>query len=260
MKKVALVLSGGGALGAAHIGALKALEKKTFQPDFFAGVSAGAIIAALAACGKSGKEIEEILKKTNFFSLAFDFSTDQFGILRGEKIKKMFAELFEERDFTDLTCPLYIGATDFGTGKRVIIHSGKIADAVRASISVPVLFAPFYHKGEKKWLADGGLTQNFPLDLAIEHYQGKKIIGIDVAGNFPRNIDFTEKKAFQKIKTLRKTLERTMRIIFLNQQNCFPADKRVQIIRPPLFDFTGFDLGKLDKIIKIGEQAVLSSL
>lgn len=252
--KAALVLSGGGALGAAHIGAVEKLEKHGFEFDFFAGVSAGAIVAAFIACEKKAAEALAIIKEINVFSLAFDFSKSNFGILRGNKIKKILDKIFEDKDFKDLKSPLLIGATDFTTGERIIINQGKISDAVRASLSVPLLFEPFYHEKTKRWLADGGLSQNFPLDLAIEKYKGDKIIGIDVAGNFPKNVDFLEKKFFGKAKKLRMMAQRTMRIIFKNQQANFPQDKRVTIIRPDLNKFTSFDAFKLEDIVEQGRK------
>jgi len=236
------------------------LEKRGFQFDFFVGVSVGAIICALLACGKSADEIFKIIENTKILTTIFDFSPSSFGILRGQKIQNFLDNFFEGKTFADLKYPLFIGTTDFSNGERVMLSSGKISDAVRASFSVPVLFEPFYHKKEKLWLVDGGLTQNFPLDIAIKNYQGEKIFGVDVTGNFPKKNNFLKEDYFLKIKNLRKTAERAFRIIFKNQQRFFPDDKRVTKILPNLAKFTALDVFKLEEIAKIGEATAKKAL
>lgn len=254
MKRAALVLSGGGSLGAAHIGAVRALQKE-YVFDFFAGVSAGAIVSASLACGKSPDEISQMLGKQNFFRLAFDFTTNKFGMLRGEKVLNILEHFFEGRDFSDLPdeMSLVIGTTDFSTGERVMITSGSIARAVRASLSVPVLFQPFFY--QDRWLVDGGLSQNFPLDTAIEQYWGDHVVGIDVATSMKREMDFSQTKMVGKMFSMRRVLERTFRVLFLNQQH-FADDERVRIIRPELANYTTIDILKLREIERQGEESI----
>ena len=89
-RKTALVLSGGDALGAAHIGVVEILEKQGYEFDFYSGVSAGSIIISLLAVGYSADEIWEIVEKTNIFSTMFDISKSRFGLIQGDKIIKLF--------------------------------------------------------------------------------------------------------------------------------------------------------------------------
>ncbi len=96
-RKTALVLSGGGALGAAHIGVVKILEKQGYEFDFYSGVSAGSIIISLLAVGYSADEIWEIVEKTNIFSTMFDISKSRFGLIQGDKIIKLFVNIWETR-------------------------------------------------------------------------------------------------------------------------------------------------------------------
>jgi NTE family protein len=256
MNKAALVLSGGGALGVAHMGALRELEKN-YQFDYYAGISAGAIVAGLAACGmKAERMIEIILEELKLFSLAFDFSSNNYGIIRAKKIKKLLDNLFEERRFEDLDHPLVIAATDFTTGKRVLIKKGRIADAVRASLSVPVLFDPYYHPELKSWLVDGGLTGNLPLKEAQEEYSGLKIIAINLV-KIDQGIDFaSSKEYFRKLKNLRKTLERTIKIMLLNQLQNLEIDSRTELITPELQNYTTLDIFKFEEIIEVGAKSV----
>ncbi len=258
--QAALVLSGGGALGAAHIGVLKALEEHHWSCDFFAGVSAGSIIAALAACGKRYQEIKQILDEVNFFTLAFDFRKAQFALLRGDKVKRLVDSVLGETTFADLPLPLLIGATDFATGERVVLTQGKVADAVRASISVPLVFEPFFHPGEKRWLVDGGLSQNLPLDLALKSYHGGKIVAVDVATSMDSLVDFGSAPNKIRAKNMLETLQRTLHIMLLNQQAHFPEDSRVIAIRPHLEQYSAIDVFRLEEIMRRGEEAAAAAL
>ena len=257
----ALILSGGGALGLAHVGALKTLEKQ-YDFDFLAGVSAGSIVAAGIACGMNAKQIEYAIEQTNLFNIAFDVSWKNTGLISGDNILESLNKIYGERTFEDLKIPLFIGATDFSTGERVIITEGRIADAVRASLAIPVVFEPYFHKESGRYLVDGGLSQNFPLDLAIENYQGDKIIGINVANLKPLADDFDTEKFFGTTKDLVGNLQRTFRIFFQNQQTHFPTDDRVEIIEPDLTEFSSATLSrsKFKQIMDVGENTAVNPL
>jgi NTE family protein len=259
-KKAALVLSGGGALGAAHIGVLKVLEERGYTFDYLAAVSAGSIIAALAACGKSSGEIKQILDQVSFFSLAFDFRKAQFALLRGDKVKSLVDSALGEITFADVPVRLLIGATDFSTGERVALSSGRIADAVRASISVPVVFEPFFHPGERRWLVDGGLSQNLPLDWALRDYLGDTIFAVDVATSFATDTGFGSTQRKGRAKNMLDTAQRTLHIVLLNQQAHIPHDPRVTAIRPHLEEYSAVDVFKLDEIRLRGEEAAARAL
>ena len=258
-KESALILSGGGALGLAHIGVLENLEKH-YEFNYLAGVSAGAIVAAGYACGMNSVQIKHAIDQTDIFSLAFDLSWKNSGIISGDMILEKLSKIYGDRTFEDLKVPLTIGATDFSTGERVNITSGKIADAVRASLSIPVLFEPYVHADTDRYLVDGGLSQNFPLDLAIKEYEGPHIIGINVANIKPLPEDFDTTKFFGRNQDLFKSIQRTFRIFFQNQQTHFPEDPRVNLIEPDLSDYSSATLSraKFEEIIEIGKNTPLN--
>ena len=131
-RKTALVLSGGDALGAAHIGVVEILEKQGYEFDFYSGVSAGSIIISLLAVGYSADEIWEIVEKTNIFSTMFDLSKSRFGLIQGDKITKLCEKHLGDQKIEDLEVPLAIGATDFSNGPKVTIVKGHLVDAIRA--------------------------------------------------------------------------------------------------------------------------------
>lgn len=255
MKPAALVLSGGGALGAAHLGVLQSL-KGQYRFDFLVGVSAGAIVAGFLALDFSPQQVWDILQQTRIFSNMIDFAKNRFGLVSGDRFVQLLKEHLGDVELDQLEYPLYIGATDFTTGQRLTMDRGKLVDAIRASISVPVLFSPHYHPFYNLWLVDGGLTQNFPLDLAIDHYIGSHIIGIDVIGQINTKINFDQSKQFpiDHISNIQPVLDRSLRIMLMNQQTQFPKDQRVEVIRPPLFSYTSRDVTKMAEIYRIGLQ------
>ncbi len=261
MHKSALVLSGGGALGIAHVGCLEILEKK-YEFDAICGVSAGAIVGAGIALGKNHKEIWKIIQNTNLFNLAFDFSLNNTGLVQGKKIYELLDEIYEGKTFKDLDIPLTIGTTDFATGEQILITEGKIADAVRSSLAIPLVFEPFFHPVYKRHLADGFLSQNFPLDYMIQNYQGSTIVGIDVATIPPLPKDFGTQKFFGVSQDLFAVVQRSFRIIYQNQQKHFPKDDRVILLTPDLEDFSSITLGNknLKTMYEAGKESAINAL
>ncbi len=253
-KPAALVLSGGGALGAAHIGVVERLVQQGYYFDFFAGVSAGAIVAALLASQMTAEEAWNLIKSTNFLGCHFDIRPGGYGLVRGKKIKDMLDNVFGEYRVEQTTCPLFIGATDFQSGENVVIESGRIADAVRSSISVPVVYSPFFHPELNRWLVDGGLTENLPLSIALERYTGAQIFAVDVACDISQVGDF--EKAPRMRGGLGEALIRSIRIMLRSQQKGLPQDPRVRFIRPRLGDISAVSIGRIDEIRNRGLDAV----
>lgn len=251
-----LVLSGGGALGAAHLGALQALSQRQLRFDRIVGVSAGALAGALLACGNTPQQAWEVVKKTKLLTLFYDFSKG-FGLIGGKKIHSLLDRVLEGRNFEDLKLPFFVGVTDFSTGENLHISQGPVADAVRASISVPVLFQPFFHPQLKRWLVDGGITNNFPIDLALQLTEGE-ILAIDVATSLDTNVDFSASSRRVR-KNLNDALIRTLRIFLLRQQLGMQVPPRVKVIRPELASYSASNVFKLDEIWQRGYEAGASA-
>ena len=104
---------------------------------------------------------------------------------------------------------------------------------------------PLLSPVEEKWLVDGGLSQNFPLDDAIRQYSGNNIIGVDVASGLKADFAFSDHKPNWKVNNVKHVFERVLRIYLSNQQIHFPKDDRVQIITPQLHNYTASDIFKL---------------
>ena len=156
---VGMVLSGGGARGFAHIGTLRALERHGVQVEVWAGTSIGAIIAALAAHGYRAADLLELARAVSWRDV-FDLSL-RAGMIKGEKLHALLAEHLPER-FEDLGARLAVTCTDIESGEEIVLTSGDLVKAVRASACFPGAFEPVSYLG--RTLADGGICNNLPVD------------------------------------------------------------------------------------------------
>ena len=221
--KIGLVLGGGGARGAAHIGVLEVLERMRVPVDCVAGTSMGALVAGAYAAGVSPAEMRtrmaaadwndmfldnpeysEMSYRNKIISRRFQPGSEtgvtpdgvryQPGVVVGQKIKLFFNELVHanhrERLIEALPLPLSIIATDIGSGEKVVFRDGSLTKAMRASMSVPGLMAPIEHQGRK--LVDGGLVDNVPIgevrnlckaDVVIVVNVGSPLLKADSVGS-----------------------------------------------------------------------------
>jgi NTE family protein len=192
--RVALVLSGGAALGLSHIGVIEEIERAGIPIDMVLGTSMGAIAGGLYAAGYSPERMERIVENIDWsgvfnerrdspgdryyqlleheypFRIGFDkqgFDASS-GLLRGQSVLSLFTELtlhdLTVRDFDKLPVPYRAVAADILTGDKVVFSSGSLAEAMRASMSIPGLFRPYEYEGRS--LVDGGIVDNMPVDVA----------------------------------------------------------------------------------------------
>lgn len=176
-KNIGLVLSGGGSKGIAHAGVLQFLEEQNIKPSIISGTSAGAIIAALYAFGKTPNEILSFFKSIYFFHWSH-FTLKKPGIVDSESYKEYFDKIFGETKIGDLETPIIITATDIVRGRlKIFKPETKLSDAVLASSAFPGVISPY--KINKVLYSDGGILNHFPTDLI----QGRcdNIIGIYVS-------------------------------------------------------------------------------
>jgi NTE family protein len=173
MTTIGLVLSGGGARGISHIGAIKALMEQGIQFDKISGTSAGSFIGALLAYGYSPDEILDIFTQTKFSRfLRFGFSTG--GMLNIENAEKILLKYIPENTFEALKIPLAVTATDIQAGEEICFKKGELAKPVLASCCLPGIFRPILFQGKE--LVDGAIFNNLPVN-AIQN-EVDYIIGI----------------------------------------------------------------------------------
>ncbi|MBO5214837.1 MAG: patatin-like phospholipase family protein [Clostridia bacterium] len=158
--KVALCLSGGGARGFAHVGAIQALMEENIHFDLVAGTSAGALVGSLYAGGIKPKEIMNYAQNLDLKDVKSGFILKPDS---AENIAKLVSNFLGEKTFDQLDKPFYAVATDLVTARQVVLDSGNVATAVSASCAVPLAFKPVV-MGEAH-LVDGGLLNNIPADV-----------------------------------------------------------------------------------------------
>jgi NTE family protein len=199
-KTVGLVLGSGSSRGWAHIGAIEALEEEKIPIDYIAGCSVGSYVGAIYASGslKSLKEFVLKMDGKKVFSY-FDVVFPRSGVLNGTKrLKELYSLHSDAADFCDLKIPLMMVATDLTSGKKVVLKSGSILEALRATMSVPGLFAPV--KIKNRWLVDGGLVDPVPVGVA-RALEADVVLAVDLNGGI-----ISRRK---KMRTIRHEIKKT---------------------------------------------------
>ncbi|SFU58350.1 NTE family protein [Pustulibacterium marinum] len=273
--KVGLVLSGGGAKGFAHIGALKVLEKAGVRVDYIGGTSMGAIVGALYASGYTPKEMDSIFNSVDFedliqdklprsaktfyekedaerYAITLPFNGFKVGfpssISKGQNIYNLLARLLSPvsniDDFNKLPIPFFCMATDIETGNAVKLDHGYLPEAIQASGAFPSLFQPVIIEG--KVLIDGGVVNNYPLE-EVRKMGADIIIGIDVQDDLAKRDDLTS--AIQVLLQINNY--RTVHDMYKKKE------KTDVYIHPNIDDFTVVSFDKGAEIIDHGEQAAM---
>lgn len=217
--KVGLVLSGGGAKGLAHVGALKVIDSLGVRIDYVAGTSMGAIVGSLYASGYSGKQIDSIFKRVDFDEILSDYTprasktlyervnTEKYAVSlpfdnfkvklpsalsRGQNtfnlLSKLTLHINDIEHFSDLPIPFFCMATNIETGQSVLLDKGSLAQAVKASGAFPSLFQPVVI--DNQLLIDGGVTNNYPID-ELKARGVDIVIGVDVQDGLSNRIDLS---------------------------------------------------------------------
>lgn len=179
-RSVGIVFSGGGARAYSHIGAVRAIREKGIPIDFAGGASMGAVIAACAAMGWSDSEIEWRIRKafveTNPLG---DYNLPVVGMVKGKRVNARLEEHFGETEIGEMQIPFYALSTNLTTGRVHLHKSGKLRQALRATISLPGILPPVVDGDDI--LVDGAVLNNFPVEMMRELHQGY-VIGSDVSG------------------------------------------------------------------------------
>jgi NTE family protein len=276
--KVGLVLSGGGAKGFAHIGALKVIDSLGIKVDYVAGTSMGAIIGALYASGYSGNALDSIFNSVDFDKIINDDlprgakafnernSAERYALTlpfegfklqlpsalsRGQNIFNILSRLLLHtngiHNFKDLHIPFFCLATNIETGKSVVLESGNLPQALMASSALPSLFQPVIL--EDKILVDGGVTNNYPID-ELKAKGMDFIIGVDVQDGLIKREELTSATdVLIQINNFR-----TINAMKLKSQQ---TDVH---IKPDIEDFSLISFDKGNAIIAKGKTATLAQI
>ncbi len=278
--KIGLVLSGGGAKGFAHVGVLKLLDSLQIPIDYIAGTSMGGIAGALYAIGYSGYDLEKLAHRDDWQTIFSDrpprpelpfFQKEQIGryqlefgikgvkpvpptgLIFGQKVSLLFLSLtfpYEKvTDFDHLPIPFRCVAVDLVTGNQVVLKSGSLAKALRATMAIPTVFSPV--EWGDSLLVDGGLINNLPVDV-VKEMGADIVIAVDVQS------PLLERK---KLTSALAVLEQTVSLVGIDRvkENL----KKVDIlIRPQIDEFSAadFDADKINAILQRGDEAARRSV
>ncbi len=216
-KNVTLVLSGGGARGFAHIGAIEEIESRGYIINSIAGTSMGALIGGVYATGKLNEFKEWVynLDKHKIFKL-FDFSFTNQGLIKGDRVLKTMKKFIPDANIEDLKIKYTATACDLAQHKEIVFSQGSLYNAIRASISIPTFFTPVISGSSV--LVDGGVVNNVPINNAIRT-KNDVLIAVYVNSDVPvHRINLSKKEEkqnlyIQKSMSLRKIcLSQTLRI------------------------------------------------
>jgi NTE family protein len=243
--KVALVLSAGSARGLAHIGVIQVLEENQIPFDLIIGCSMGAMVGSLYACDVDFVMLGKMLDHMNT-SILFDIHVPRKGFISGKKIDYFLNLLTKSKSFDELNTKLILVATDLVSGNRVLLEEGKVAEAVRASISIPGIFYPVEKDG--MILVDGAVTDRLPIEVAYQR-GASLVIASDVWGTYcPARIRNTLDVIMVSLDIMQKC-----QVSASDEQNCV-------IIRPDVAMFSSRDFHKSRKLIELGRQAAEEKL
>jgi NTE family protein len=235
-----LVLSGGGIRGVAHIGAIKALEEHGIYPAHIAGTSAGAIVGALYAAGRTWEEMLDFFKSTEIFSLA-NYAMGKPGFLDTEKFQDQLRAYISQDTFESLERQLHVTATNLLDGTLNVFSKGELIRPVLASAAVPGLFAPItINKG---YYIDGGTLNNFPVDLIKKYCD--RIIGVYV-------------NPFSHVSI--KDLNHVNKVLVANETTKKFNDCDILIRPANMNKYSMFSLKNLDIILDLGYNATINAL
>jgi len=274
--KIALVLSGGGAKGFAHIGVLKVLEEEGFPIDLIVGTSMGGLVGGIYSLGYNASELETLVKALDWETVfadeiprAYRSKNDQLikqrylfslpingdkklslpqGLIKGQNVLNIFCGLAgnvpPDADFSKLPIPYACVATDLETGEEVILKDGFLPTAMFSSMAIPLVFQPVSHNG--RLLVDGGIVDNFPTDVARK-MGADIIIGVDIRGDFRDQMN---------LKSINGVLSQLVNF-FDQSKDSLNKSLCDLIIRPNVSEYSvsSFNNVAVDSLILRGEKA-----
>ena len=237
--KIGLALGSGGARGFAHLGVIKALKDAGIPIHLIAGSSMGALVASFYG---AGIDMDRLYKLSTAFKRKYflDFTVPKMGFISGKKVKEFIKVFTHGKNIEDLSIPIGIVATDLLTGEKVVFQTGPVADAVRASISIPGIFVPEKYNG--RILVDGGVSDRIPVSVAKE-MGADIVIAVDVS-RVKRNAEITS-----IYDVIMQSLDIMQAEIINNREIAANV-----MIRPPVEIYSSKAFTNIDEIINLGEE------
>ena len=251
-RSLGVVLSGGGARGFAHIGALAELEQEGLEVDRYGGCSMGSFIAAMAAAGWGPDDIrdrchEELVRRSPFN----DYTIPRVALIRSRKAGRMLERLFGELTIEELAKPLFTVSADLLSSRLVVHRRGNLMEAVGASMSIPGLAPPLPHGG--RLLVDGGVLNNLPVDAMADSAEGP-IVAIDVVKRLEPSED-----GDAPLPSIMETLSRAT-VLGSVERAERNRELALLVVTPEVQDIPLRDFRSLDRAVERGREAARRAL
>ncbi|HOB35227.1 MAG: patatin family protein [Firmicutes bacterium] len=243
--KIGLALGAGAARGLAHLGVLKVLEKYKIPVDFVAGSSMGALVGALYCAGLEADFLIKFARELPSRSWV-DLALPRSGLISGKKVETMLQMLTRNRDFSQLKIPFAAVATDIERGEAVVLKEGNVAAAVRASISIPVVFKPV--RLGQRLLVDGGVVDRVPVSVVRE-------MGADVV----IAVDVNKFVSYQPVKNIIDVMLQTLDIMERKILDARVLDTEV-LIRPKVGHISPAHFHRVDELVQAGVEATEAAI
>jgi len=245
--RIGLALGGGAARGFAHVGVIQVLEEAGIRPTLVAGTSAGSLVAAIYASGKTGAQLQRVAETMEEAAIA-DWTLPIFsrGMLRGEALAKYVNGQVNSRLIESMPLPLGIVATDLNSGQSMLFQRGDTGTAVRASSAVPAVFQPVKISGRD--YVDGGLVSPVPV-RAARQMGAELVIAVDISSPPDGNL------SGGSLEILMQTFS-----IMGKSINSLELKDADVVVRPALQGISSSDFGARKRSIEAGRQAMLQML
>ena len=275
---VGLVLAGGGARGFAHLGVLRALQEQGIEIDFVGGTSMGSLMGLLVASDRPLPELMKLTREVFRGNPTGDFNLIPLvSLIKGRRMRTMLSEavrtlLGDDADIEDLWKNYFCVATNYSQAREDALRSGKLRQAVLASIAIPGAFPPVVRDGDL--LCDGGTFNNFPVDAMRARRGVGTVIGVDLSLGKPRRIEFDEvpgtwtllRDRLRPRKARRYRMPSLMNYL-LNVTILYSVSRRAAAklmtdiyFNPPLERVGLLDWGRFDQIVKQGYEHAIEVL
>jgi len=245
-EKLGIALGGGAALGAAHVGVLKALFEQGVKPEFISGTSIGAFVAAHVAFGTSIDDLEKIATDLDWLDIT-GLKLSKLGILSNERLGQSVLDQFGKVDIQDADIPLSMISTDISTGEKVVLNEGPLYKAVMASTCLPGVFTPV--EWDNMLLVDGVLCENVPVS-PLREMGAKDIIAVDLTTN----------REYKRPDDIVDVLVNTFDIGLNNMIKQQISDDNIFMIQPKLSAYNKADTSQTEKLIEEGYEAAKKAL
>ena len=245
--KFALVLGGGAARGFAHIGVIQVLEESGIKPNMVVGTSAGSVVAAIYASGKSGAQLQRVADSIDQSAITdWNISILKRGMMRGEALERFIRQQTGIKNIEQLPIPLGVVATDLQSGEGILFQKGDIGTAVHASSAVPSVFEPVKIAGKE--YVDGGLVSPVPVRYARQ--MGADIVlAVDISSTPEGN------KSDDMLKILLQTFT-----IMSKSINTFELAQADIVVKPSLVGVSSIEFANRQQNIDAGRAAMKLAL